>query len=190
MAYRRVVLTERDSHLNLNNGVNVAKKQLEKFDNSYTSKKLNELYKEFDAITFNTPSISSVSLTEPNVMVEKTSVSFRTKLYLTSAILITLILAFLAIYNIFVINKFNSGIKWLQEEVSIAETDYKNLYDYNKQLSNLNNINNRIVQEGFGEISSNTINIPLIEIKEVSDLVVKSNWFNDLCNFIGGLFGG
>lgn len=194
--YKRVVLTERDNFVKETvaekSGVNTVKKQLEKFDNSYTSKKLNELYSEFDAITFDTPSISSTTITHAESYAEKASaVSYKTKLYLASALLITLLLSFLAIYNIFVINGLNSGIKLLQEEVTTTEYDYQTLYDYYKQLKNLNNITEKVNNNGFGELSSNSIvNISLVETQNVEHFSSSTNWFDQLCDFIRGMFGG
>ncbi len=189
-SYKRVVLTERDHFLQ--EQPSTTKKQLEKFDNSYTSKKLNELYEEFDAITFNTPSISSNTITQVNALVEQqTGLSFRTKLYLSSAIVITMLLAFLAIFNIFVINNLNAGISLLQEEITTTETDYAALYDYYNELRNSSNITQRVTAEGFSQVSSNSvISIPLTPTYEVSNVQAQTNWFNELCNFLGGLLGG
>ena len=44
-------------------------------------------------------------------------VSFKTAVYVTTAVIVTLLLAFLAIYNIFVINGLNSNIQLLQEDM-------------------------------------------------------------------------
>lgn len=192
---KRVVLTERDQNLTqtgFGEGSGSAQKQLQKFDTSYSSKKLNELYQEFDAITFGAPNISATTLTQENAYVEQQSaMSVKAKIYISAAILVTLLFAFLAIYNIFVINGLNAGIKLLQEEVQVSESDYKTLYDYYNQLRNSTNISGRVTEEGFAEVSSQSIiDIPLSETQPVAQLTFSSNWFNDLCNFLGGLFGG
>lgn len=198
-SYKRVVLTERNNTVSEKNDMkqnvssNAVKKQINSFDNSYTSKKLDELYNEFDAITFNSPSISNTTISQVNAYVEsKSEVSFRTKLYLTSAVLVAVLMLFLAIYNIFVINELNSGIKLLQEKVSVVQVEQSNAYSYyTNELNDANKILNRVVKEGYEEISSNSVvELPLIEVKQVANQNVTSNWFNDLCNFVAGLFGG
>ena len=116
-SYKRVVLTETENAVTESAAFNQApakttlRKQLDKFDNSYTSKKLNELYNEFDAITFNSPSLSATTTAEVAAyMQQNTANSFRAKVYLASSILVRWLFAFLAIYNIFVINRLNAGI--------------------------------------------------------------------------------
>lgn len=194
--YKRVVLTERENLVKetspYKGNANTVKKQLDKFDNSYTSQKLNQLYSEFDAITFDPPSISSATITHADSFLKNESaVSYKTKLYLASALLITLLLSFLAIYNIFVINVLNGGIKLLQEEVTTTEYDYQTLYDYYKQLKNVNNITEKVNNNGFGELSSNSIvNISLIETLNLESISSSTNWFDQLCDFIRGVFGG
>lgn len=194
--YKRVVLTERENLVKetspYKGNANTVKKQLDKFDNSYTSQKLNQLYSEFDAITFDAPSIASTTITHADSFLKSESaVSYKTKLYLASALLITLLLSFLAIYNIFVINGLNGGIKLLQEEVTTTEYDYQTLYDYYKQLKNVNNITEKVNNNGFGELSSNSIvNISLIETLNIESISSSTNWFDQLCDFIRGMFGG
>ena len=57
-SYKRIVLTEHDSAptATINSDV---KKQLNRFDTTYTSKKLNELYNEFDAMAVNNETVNS-----------------------------------------------------------------------------------------------------------------------------------
>lgn len=195
--FKRVMLTETDNSVtekssfmpSANN--HSVKKQLDKFDNTYTSKKLNELYSEFDAITFNTPTVSANNLSEVMALTEQSSVSFKTKLYLTSAILVTLLLAFLAIYNVFVINGLNAGIKLLQEEVTQTTAEYDAIYNYNSQLQDQSVIADKVSDMGFVDVSSNyVINIPLMETVPLEETESSTNWFNEFCNFIKGVFGG
>lgn len=198
MAYKRVMLTERDNNITQSVQKSVStesgniRKQLDKFDTSYTSKKLNELYNEFDSITFNSPSLTAETIIKENVMVStKNAISFRTTLYLSGAAVITLLLLFLAIYNIFVINALNGGIKILQEDVSQATLTYNSLYAENSTLNNYDSILQGVNQLGFSETASGTvITLPPLTKQEVETVITNSNWFDAFCNFVAGVFGG
>ena len=194
--YKRVVLMEKDNSVKETvvneEPKNSLKKQLDKFDNSYTAKKLNELYDEFDAITFDAPSISSTTLSQiKENTLQKEAVSFKTKLYLASGILITLLMAFLVIFNIFVINNLNTNINSLQEEVATTEYDFQQLYSEYNNLRSTDNIYEKINNKGFSELASGSIiNINLVDTSAINSYTVESNWFDKFCDFIRRLFGG
>ena len=63
-SYKRVVLKETETDAKSGYATNDVQQQLNKFDTSYTSKKLNDLYNEFDSITFNSDVASSTIVKE------------------------------------------------------------------------------------------------------------------------------
>lgn len=175
MGYKKVVLTEKDNSIKTSGNMQEMQtyspimKQLDKFDTSYNAKKLNELYTEFDNITFGEKSttVEPVSKTFNDVVVkqsEKTAVSFKTKLALATALVVTLLLIFLAIYNIFVINGLNKNINILQQGVSSGQTTLDNLMSENANLKNEETIKDNIDSMfggQFGEMDpGNVVEMP------------------------------
>lgn len=190
-AYKRVVLTEKANSVpTMSSDV---QKQMNKFDNTYTSKKLNELYNEFDSITFGSDVVNSTILQENAVDVQKPYATFKTTVYLTTAIIVTLLLAFLAIYNIFVINNLNSNIQLLQEDVAAAQTQFDSVKLQNTQLTEqeLEQLINSTLQGNYGDISTNgVINVELLQTTPEIEPEIATNWFDQVCTFFSSVFGG
>ena len=113
-AYGKVSLTENDNisrevvSENFNQE-SVVEEQVNKFDTTYTAEKLQELYNEYDKITLDQEKISSLTQIKTNAVSNK--VPFRVALVMSTTVLVTLLLAFLCIYNIFVINGISTNIK-------------------------------------------------------------------------------
>lgn len=95
--YKRVVLKETEKDLATTQTGSDVQKQLSKFDTNYTSKKLNDLYNEFDSITFNNDLGSATIVKENASVATKSEVSFKVAVYLTTAIVVKMLLAVLAI---------------------------------------------------------------------------------------------
>ncbi len=188
---KRVVLKETETN-QLNMSSEVVEKQINKFDNSYTSKKLNDLYNEFDSITFS-DEVSNATVIKNNAVDVKASTSFKVKVYLTTAVMITVILAFLAIYNVFVINNLNVGIKMLQNNVAVSEVALQNLQAQTGNLTEeqLKELINETFNGAYGDVGSNGIyeleNLVLTPNSTASN---STNWFDSLCSFFSGAFGG
>ncbi len=188
---KRVVLKETETN-QLNMSSEVVEKQINKFDNSYTSKKLNDLYNEFDSITFS-DEVSNATVIKNNAVDVKASTSFKVKVYLSSAVMITVILAFLAIYNVFVINNLNVGIKMLQNNVAVSEVALQNLQAQTGNLTEeqLKELINETFNGAYGDVGSNGIyeleNLVLTPNSTASN---STNWFDSLCSFFSGAFGG
>lgn len=163
-------------------------KQVEKFDTTYNAEKLQELYNAYDSITIDEEKLKSLTQVKVNAVSKK--VPFRMALVLSTSIIVTLLLAFLCIYNIFVINNMGSSISYLQEEVISCEESLvqsKGLYD---QLTDSNNIQSELAQMGYGDIaSSNIVAVTVPESVEVIELQGETNWFDAFCNFISQIFG-
>lgn len=161
-------------------------KQVEKFDNNYNAEKLQELYNEYDRITIDEEKLKSFTQVKTNAVAQK--VPFRLALAMGTTLLVTLLLAFLCIYNIFVINNMSSSIGYLQDEVvSCEETLVKSEGLYN-QLTDPSNIKNELKDMGYEEITSiATLSVP--ESAEVIELQGETNWFDAFCNFLSRIFG-
>lgn len=191
-SYKRIVLTEHDSAptATINSDV---KKQLNKFDTTYTSKKLNELYNEFDAMAVNNETVNSTIVKTNAVDTVDVYAKAKVIIYLTTTIIVTALLAFLAIYNIFVINGLNSNINLLQEDVETAQQQYDNLRKNFGDLSEaeLRALINEAFNGEYGDIESNGSNsVGMLDTNNGSAEQVSTNWFDQLCTFLSNLFGG
>ncbi|MCI5714686.1 MAG: hypothetical protein MR288_03560 [Firmicutes bacterium] len=191
-SYKRIVLTEHDSAptATINSDV---KKQLSRFDTTYTSKKLNELYNEFDAMAVNNETVNSTIVKTNAVDTVDVYAKAKVIIYLTTTIIVTALLAFLAIYNIFVINGLNSNINLLQEDVETAQQQYDNLRKNFGDLSEaeLRALINEAFNGEYGDIESNGSNsVGMLDTNNGSAEQVSTNWFDQLCTFLSNLFGG
>lgn len=170
---------------NINNST--VNEQVGKFDNSYEVK-LQELYKEYDKITLDEEKIKS--MTEIKVNASKRSVSFRMGLTLTTTIIVMALLAFLCVYNIFVINGVSGNIDYLQEEVATSRYELVEAEGLYNRLVDSNNIQSELLEMGYGEVaSSNIVTITVPEKTEVEELQADTNWFDAVCNFLSQIFG-
>lgn len=189
--YKRVVLTEKANSVpSVNTGV---QDQMNKFDTTYTSKKLNDLYNEFDSITFGTDVVNSTIVKENAVELAKPYDKFKTTVYLTAAVIVTLLLAFLAIYNIFVINNLNSNIQLLQEDVTAAQAQYETVKLENIKLTEqeMEQLIQDTLQGNYGNIASNgVINVELLTVTPQPEPEITTNWFDQVCSFFSSVFGG
>ena len=191
-SYKRIVLTEHDSAptATINSDI---KKQLSRFDTTYTSKKLNELYNEFDAMAVNNETVNSTIVKTNAVDTVDVYAKAKVIIYLTTTIIVTALLAFLAIYNIFVINGLNSNINLLQEDVETAQLQYDNLRKNYGDLSEaeLRALINEAFNGEYGDIESNGSNsVGMLDTNNGSAEQVSTNWFDQLCTFLSNLFGG
>lgn len=192
-AYGKVSLTENDNisrevvSENFNQE-SVVEEQVNKFDTTYTAEKLQELYNEYDKITLDQEKISSLTQIKTNAVSNK--VPFRVALVMTTTVLVTLLLAFLCIYNIFVINGISTNINYLQEEVASCEYDLVQAEGLYEKLTNTNNIQNELAEMGFESVSSsNVVAVSVPDKVEVIELQGETNWFDAFCNFVSRIFG-
>ena len=159
--------------------------EVNKFDNSYEVK-LQELYKEYDKITLDEDKIKS--MTDIKVNATKRTVSFRMGLAMTTTLIVTVLLAFLCIYNIFVINGMTSDIDYLQGEIASSRYELVEAEGlYNSHIDS-NKIQSDLKANEYGAVDSIvTISVP--EKTEVVELEATSNWFDAICNFLSRVFG-
>lgn len=163
-------------------------KQVEKFDTSYNADKLQELYNEYDRITIDEEKLKSLTQVKTNAVSKQ--VPFRVALVMSTTLIVTLLLAFLCVYNIFVINNIGSSINYLQEEVVSCEESLvrsEGLYD---SLTDTYNIQNELTEMGYEDITSSNIRaVSVPESAEVIELQGQTNWFDAFCNFLSRIFG-
>ena len=189
-AYSKVQLTDTENTTNESLVQNVSQEsaveeQVSKFDNSYEVK-LQELYKEYDKITLDEEKIKSVTDVKANAVSH--SVSFRMGLALTTTAIVAVLLAFLCIYNIFVINGISNNISYLQEEVTSSRYELVESEGIYNRLTDKNNIQSELKGMGYGDISS-IVTVTLPEKAEVVELQAETNWFDSVCNFLSHIFG-
>lgn len=170
------------------NKESVIEEQVNKFDTNYTAEKLQELYNEYDKITLDQEKINSLTQVKTNAVSKQ--VPFRVALVLTTTMIVTLLLAFLCIYNIFVINGISNNINYLQEEVTSYEYDLVQAEGLYSKLTNTNNIQNELSEMGYESIaSSNIVAVNVPDKVEVIELQGETNWFDGFCNFVSQIFG-
>lgn len=167
----------------------VVEEQVSKFDNNYaTNEKLQELYNEFDKITLDQDKLKELTQIKTNAVAKK--VPFRLALAMTTTLIVTVLLIFLCVYNIFVINGMTSNINYLQEEVVSAEYDLTKAQGLYENLTSTDNIKNELTDMGYSEMpSSNIVAVNVPESVEVKDLQGQTNWFDAVCNFLSRIFG-
>lgn len=193
-AFGKVTLTENENYvaeqvLEENNSVSQIESQVEKFDNSYSVDKLQELYNEYDKITIDEEKIKSLTQIKTNAV--STGVPFRVALVMTTSIIVALLLAFLCIYNITVINGMGNSIGYLQEEVVTMQESLVEAEGLYESLTNPENIQNELKNMGFVEdmASSSIVAIEVPSKTEVEVLQGSTNWFDAFCNFLSRIFG-
>lgn len=163
-------------------------KQVEKFDTNFKSDKLQELYEEYDKITIDEEKIKSLTQVKTNAISQK--VPFRVALVMSTTIIVSLLLAFLCIYNIFVINGINSNIGYLQEEVIACEESLVTAKGYYEELTNLDNIQAELGEGYITDFASSNIEAVTVPEKvAVVELQGQTNWFDAFCNFLSQIFG-
>ena len=170
------------------NSESVVEEQVNKFDTNYTAEKLQELYNEYDKITLDQEKINTLTQVKTNAVSRQ--VPFRVALVMTTTILVTLLLAFLCIYNIFVINGMSTNINYLQEEVTSYEYDLVQAQGLYENLTSTNNIQSELTEMGFESVtSSNVVAVSIPDKVEVIELQGETNWFDGFCNFVSRIFG-
>ena len=156
--------------------------QVEKFDTSYSSDKLQELYAEYDKITIDEEKVKVLTQVKTNAVTN--AVSFRMVLGVTTTAIVTVLLAFLCIYNIFVINSINNGIGYLQEEVISCEETLVQSEGLYEKLTDPTNIQKELTEMGYTDVaSSNIVTVNVADKTEVIELQGETNWFDAFCNF-------
>ncbi|MBQ7351655.1 MAG: hypothetical protein IJW59_02160 [Clostridia bacterium] len=166
----------------------VVEQQVEKFDTNFNSDKLQELYQEYDKITIDEEKIKSLTQVKTNAV--STRVPFRVALAMGTTLAVTILLAFLCIYNVFVINGMGSSISYLQEEVISYEQTLAQAEGLYNELTDPEVIKQELQDMGYSEISSsNIVAISVGEKAEVVELQGETNWFDAVCNFLSRVFG-
>ena len=182
---KKLMLNSNSYTETMDDEIDTVETQADMFSTDYTADKLNELYNEFDSITLDNSSIDT--LTKRNA-VSATRLGARTKLYITTGIVIASLLLFLVIYNFFVISKMGNSIDILQDDLAYQEYQ---VVDKARQVNNLTDdavLTQQLTNMGYAEVTSEiTINSTTNDYQEIKG---ESNWFDKFCEFIGSIFGG
>ena len=184
--FKRVVLTEREDSLTQKVD-NIEAINEPQFDNTYTSTKLNDLYKEFDSITLDENTLELVQ----EEAVAKVEMSTRQKVFLTAGIVVAVLMLFLAIYNVFVINNISYDIDILQKDIAKQE------YDIATKTRNLDNLTapseiaEDLAELGYSaDAMNNAVYITVPEDVVPEDVKINGNWWDSFCDFVSSIFGG
>lgn len=184
--FRKVLLTEREDSLtqSIDSTDSV---EAPVFDNSYTSTKLNDLYKEFDSITLDENTLELAK----EESVAKVHMSARQKIYLSAGIVVALLMLFMAIYNIFVINNLNSDIDILQKDIAKQEYDIANKTRNLDNLTSASTVTEDLVELGYSaEAMNNAIYVSVPDSVVADEIEINGNWWDSFCDFVSSIFGG
>ena len=177
--------------------VSALDKQVEKFDTNISADKLQKLYEEYDKITIDEEKIKSFTQVKANAVSK--AMPFRLVLGITTTAIVSVLLLFLCVYNIFVINGMSDSISYLQGEVVSYQQELvqsEGVYKQNSDLSNIgNSLEGYVPMEKVDESTSSedlgnkivTVSVP--ESAEVIELQGETNWFDSICNFLSRVFG-
>ena len=130
----------------------------------------------------------TISLKKDEV-VEKTqaptvSINLRGKLIIGVFASIVLLLSILLIYNAVLINRYRAEIGADSQTVISLEAENAVLE------SQLEGLMGGVTPEGLGMSQTTPQDIELIQRVPVSPVEQDTNWFDSICNFFSGLFGG
>ena len=191
-AYGKVSYTESDNQVveSVTDRIesSAVEKQVEKFDTSFNAERLQQLYAEYDKITIDEERIDSLTQIKANAMSK--AMPFRLVLGVTTTAIVTILLAFLCIYNVFVINGMDNSIRYLQEEVISYEQSLAEAEGVYTQLTDPSNIKAELAEMGYTDVaSSNIVTVSVGEKADVIELQGETNWFDAICNFLSRVFG-
>lgn len=131
-------------------------------------------------------------LSKPKVKVDKqvnAKLNFRGKLMISAFCIISLLFGFLAIFNAFDIKNMNTEIDNLTAEVTQSEAHLSELWQTYSNLNNASRVTGLVEENGMSAIpSENQISVEL-GLSEEQTVSKSTNWFDAICDFIGGIFG-
>lgn len=184
--FKKVMLTERENSITGRVETDEAIKA-EAFSDNYTNAKLNDLYKQFDAITLDENTLEVAK----EEKVERVRASARQKLALTTCIVVVALMLFLVIYNVFVINAYSGDIDLLQKDIAKQEYEIANKTRSLDNLTNSSDIEEKLIEMGYSADALNNVTfVDMAEPCAVAEETVKGNWWDSFCDFISGIFGG
>ena len=112
------------------------------------------------------------------------SINLRGKLIIGVFASIVLLLSILLIYNAVLINRYRAEIGADSQTVISLEAENAVLE------SQLEGLMGGVTPEGLGMSQTTPQDIELIQRVPVSPVEQDTNWFDSICNFFSGLFGG
>ena len=112
------------------------------------------------------------------------SINLRGKLIIGVFASIVLLLSILLIYNAVLINRYRAEIGADSQTVISLEAENAVLE------SQLEGLMGGVTPEGLGMSQTTPQDIELIQRVPVSPIEQDTNWFDSICNFFSGLFGG
>lgn len=193
--YKKVILTERRNSLtatttkDVSNSMSAYDKQLDKFDNNYSSDKLNSIYNEYESIVLN-PEKNTLTKTNALVTTKSHEISFKTKVYLSSAMVVIALMVFLAIFNIFVINGMTDSINLVEGNVVVQEETLNDVINEYNRLNNVSEWESILSENGYDVDKAVQVKLKLLDSNNEGDVSLSTNWFDNVCDFISNLFGG
>lgn len=123
----------------------VVASQSKKFSTNYKSKKIDELYSEFDSINLSKEEIEESNARSIGMKKRK----FKKSLTLVTGMIVTVMLAFLAIFNIFVIKDYSKSIDSLQRESAEISNRRKSVQELYNEFKDEAKMAQKVLDQGY-----------------------------------------
>ena len=121
----------------------------------------------------------------------KLSLNSRTKLALFTYAFVSVMLAFLLIYNAFSIASINTNINNLNGSIQTEQANIERIIKDIGNMTDENNILDIATDLSFTEVPlENVVQVTLYNKQTPPNYEGQTNWFDSICRFLNGLFGG
>ena len=162
---------------------------------SYESASRNEEQAVSQQSTFVKMQAPMIQQEEKAVVLTKTKqkiyLQARMKIVLAMFVTIVCALMFVSVYNFACVGRINASIADKQIEIEDLKASISALQNTYNEVSDEGNLK-EAASEGLGFVESTSSNTVSLEMGEVyTEPVIEelpSNWFNDVCDFLSGLF--
>ncbi len=149
----RIVLTEKPTKIisTVDDAVesDVVASQSKKFSTNYKSNKIEELYNEFDSVTLSKDQIEGSNARAIGMKKRQ----FKSRLILATSMIVAIMFAFLAIFNIFVIKDSSKGIESLQRDYATIENERQSVQANYDSTSDQAKLVEQLVKRGYRQIN-------------------------------------
>ena len=118
----------------------------------------------------------------------KINLSARGKILITAYSIITCLLIFLCVYNIFAIGNLRTSLDAKTSEYTQLSQVVGDLELKYESLDSANSVSNSLGSEFKAVSQSEVIAINLDDTASVIEVEKSTNWFNDFCEFLSNIF--
>ena len=121
----------------------------------------------------------------------KLNLNKRTKLAVFTYSFVVVLLGFLLIYNAFAIDNVTSNINSINENIANEQLKIEKVIKDIGNMTDQDNIIDLATDLSFNEVPmGSVVNVTLYEKQTPATYEGQTNWFDAICKFFNGLFGG